>query len=207
MIFNARFVNRWICIVALVFAVTAGAQPDSTPAKPSSELIANGNFIEIRAIIPGANRSTNELPAWSLVRYGNADGDIARDSAAPPKEEGLQSLRLTVRNPSQGCGVANDSVSGFKVAADAWYDLTFSAQTASNAHFGLTVSIESRDGKKVCARATIPEVGGEWKSYTLPLNARLSDSHARLVITMADRGTIWLTKLSLVPRKAAGTAQ
>jgi len=49
--------------------------------------------------------------------------------------------------------------------------------------------------------ATIPEVGGPWKKYSLPLHARAANPNARLVITMDEPGDIWFDTVSLFPRK------
>ena len=84
-----------------------------------------------------------------------------------------------------------------------WYDLSFYASTEApkNQHFALTVSLESADGKVVGARATLPEVGGPWTKSHLALHARQSASKWRMVITLAETGTIRLNGMTLVPRK------
>ncbi len=210
-----RLVNRGMSVLALALSVAAAGYAQTDPAGATrsprqtdpalrdatsvtkiAELIDNGDFE--RTGPPG--ESTNNLPGWSLVATKGAEGEIVRESTLPINELSPHSLRLTVRNPGQGCGVANRGVRGMKVVADAWYDLTFSARTETNVHFALTVTLEGQPGGKVCARATIPEIGGGWKQYTLPLHARDSAANARLVIMMVDPGTIWFDGVSLVPR-------
>jgi hypothetical protein len=91
------------------------------------------------------------------------------------------------------------------VKAGQWYDLAFQARTEKRDNdrgYALTVSLESEDGRQVFARTTIPEVGGDWKSYTVALQARAPSPKARLVITMSEPGTIWLDDVSLSAREA-----
>lgn len=143
---------------------------------------------------------TNDLPGWSQVEDGGAEGQIALDSSSPLNDRNPHSLRITVTKRGARCGVANSGFWGMNFQAGQWYDLTFYARTERNRHFGLIVSLESIDGKEVCERETLPEVGGRWRKYTLSLHARQSDPKGRLVITLSDPGTIWLDVVSLFPR-------
>ena len=206
---HSDYLRNLAVFALLSFTAVAGyAQSTALPSTPatspasrghSHELIQNGDFEQTLS-------STNDLPAWTLVTAGNAEGELARESTAPLDEHTPHSLRLTVRSPGNGFGVANSNARGMNVAAGEWYDLSFYARTETNAHFALTVSLESRTDGKVCARATIPEVGGTWKQYVLPLHARQSATNARTVIVMVDPGTIWFDNVSLVPRKEAARA-
>lgn len=144
---------------------------------------------------------TNDLRGWSLLTEGGAEGEIALESAELLSDRHPHSLRLTVTKRGKRCGVVNDGSGGMDFQAGKWYDLTFYARTESNRHFGLIVSLESEDGRNVCERATLPEVGGPWKKYTLALHARQSEPKGRLVIALSDPGTIWLDEVSLIPRE------
>ncbi len=150
---------------------------------------------------------TNDLPGWSPVKEGNADGEIALDSTNSLNEKNPHSLRLTVKTPGDRCGVANEGFWGMNIQRDEWYDLTFFARSdrpAGQPGIGLTVSLESPDAKQVCVRATIPEIGrggGSWHRYTLPLHSISTVPNARMVITMDEPGTVWLDCVSLFPRK------
>jgi hypothetical protein len=140
---------------------------------------------------------------WRLVAEDGAEGKIALEPVNSEDELGGYSLCLTVSKCSKRAGLAHDVSKGLTVIADAWYDLEFRARTKgreNNRGYGLTVSLESQDGSKVFARTTLPEVAGEWASYTLALDIRKSDSNAVLVITMSEPGTIWLDDVSLSRR-------
>lgn len=143
---------------------------------------------------------TNDLPGWSYVAEGGADGEMAQESENPLNEQNPHSLRLTARTLGKRCGIVNSGYWGMNVQADAWYDLSFHARTENGQRLALVVSLENDDGSKISARATIPEISGNWRAYTLALHARLSDPHAHLVIEMVEPGSIWLDTVSLFPR-------
>lgn len=185
---------RTLAIVALSCAGIAGVI-GSSPPKTAAELVENTDF------------EAKELQGWSLVAAGGAKGQLERESVTRNGETNSQVARLTVMNPSERCGVSNRGGSGIRVVAGDWYDLAFRARTEkreNNRGYGLTVSLESADGERVFARTTLPEVGGDWKHYTVALHARVSEAKARLVITMFEPGTIWLDEVSLVERPMAG---
>lgn len=138
---------------------------------------------------------------WKPVAQGGAVVEIAQDTAAPLDDQNTNSLRLTVKNPGRRAGLVSGETDEVDLQAGQWYDLSFYASTAANQHFALTVSLESPDGTMVGARATLPEVGGPWTKFHLALNARQAASHCRMVITMAETGTIRLNVIALVPRK------
>jgi alpha-L-arabinofuranosidase len=143
----------------------------------------------------------NDLPGWSLVAEDGAEGNIALESASPLNDRNPHSLRLTVKKRGGRCGVANGGFRGMNFSAGEWYDLSFYARTETNAHFGVVVSLENEDGRTLCERATLPEVGGDWKKYTIGLHARHSEPRGRLVLELSDPGTIWLDVVSLFPRR------
>jgi len=178
-------------IMILSMAAASGTRGESN----SYELILNGDF-EAKA-----KTSDNEMPGWTLIVDGGGKAEMSRCVDLPAKEENPHSLRLSVTKHQPRAGVANGGNGGMSVIAGDWYELTFQARTETNKHFGLIISLESGNGRKVCSRATLPEVGGAWKTYSLALQARESDPKARLVIAMPEPGTIWFDSVSLVPAK------
>ena len=144
---------------------------------------------------------TNDLPGWSLLTDGDADGEMAQDSVSPLNDRNPHSLRLTVKKTGRRCGAVNSGFWGMNFQAGEWYDLTLYARTEANEKLNLAVSLESRDGQTVCAHGTIQETGGGWKKYTLPLQASASDPQGRLVIALEKPGAVLLDTVSLFPRK------
>jgi hypothetical protein len=151
---------------------------------------------------------------WSLLREGEAQGEIAAPATHPavtdPQAALLRITATRVPGPGQGrIGAVNSQP--VEVRADGWYDITFSAATQSGS-VGLVFSLESPDGT-VLARTTLPEIGrggrgargaragatGPWPQYLVGLHARGAGT-ARLVITPIEPTTIWLQNLQLVER-------
>lgn len=150
----------------------------------------------------------DELPGWSFLAQGGAEGSLRIDANRPLNERNPHSLRLTVAKMGARCGVVNSGYWGINVCAGKWYDVSFCARTGAGEPavagrprgVGLVFSLESAEGK-ICARATIPEVGGPWRKYTLGLHANASDPACRLIITPIEPVTVWLDVVSLFPRE------
>ena len=79
----------------------------------------------------------------------------------------------------------------------------------------LTVRIESADGQKVLASATIPKISGQWQKYevTLTTSEIEPSKDNRLVISATKPGTffhrhgsIWFSQVSLFPPTFADRA-
>jgi hypothetical protein len=168
-------------LLAAVFPVSAA---DSS---------ATNKTVEIRATPPAG---------WKLIAEGGADAELLNDpGAAAPENTNAHPMRLTIRQRGSNVGLIETAARQTDLAAGQWYDLVFQAMTQNGKHFALTVSLESDDGN-VCARTTLPEVGGsEWKKYAVALHARLPAKKARVVITLAEPGTVWFDDLALVLRK------
>jgi len=148
-----------------------------------------------------------DLPGWSFLAEGGGEGSMQLDVNTPLNDRNPHSLRMTVTKRGTRCGVVNSGYWGMAIQAGEWYDATFYARTEGQGQgprprgVGLVFSLESAHGGKLCARVTIPEVGGPWRRYTLSLQANASDPNCRLVITPIEPVTMWLDVVSLFPRK------
>lgn len=147
----------------------------------------------------------NDLAHWSVLAEGGAVVELAPDTNAPAGQgAGASSMRITVRQAGTQCGVVCADMGKMKLAAGDWYDFSFNARTDPPKTSALVVSLESLDGKKVLARTTLPEVGGDqWQRFSVALHVRQPATKCRMMITFADKGAIWLNDLSLVRRNAA----
>lgn len=186
------FVFGWLAVLALMGAAAGVvAQPPTPSSAVGRELISNGGFEQ------------ENLAGWSLWSEGDADGSVRRDGLARDAAGGPHAMCLTVRKPGGGCGAVQDASPGIGVQSGHWYDLRFEARSApreNNRGYALTVTLLGRDGVTVCARSTIPEVGGDWAGYQLALHAHHAHADARLIITLSEPGTIWLDEVSLRER-------
>lgn len=144
--------------------------------------------------------TNNPAIAWSLVAEGDAQGSIALEEANPLNERNPHSIKLTAAKMGGRIGVANSGFWGMNIRQGETYDLSFYARTENNRTTTLNISLENEDGSAVAASGKVDNVGGVWKKYTLALTARATNSKARLVITQATMGTIWLDVVSLYPR-------
>ncbi|OHB63415.1 MAG: hypothetical protein A2Y77_18435, partial [Planctomycetes bacterium RBG_13_62_9] len=153
----------------------------------------------------------DELPAWSFLAEGDAEGSLHIDADSPLNDRNPHSLRLAVTKVGTRCGAVNSGYWGMNIQAGEWYDVSFHARTTDGQAdaggmggrprgVGLVFSLESAEGK-ICARATIPEIGGPWRKYTLALHANASDLKCRLVVTPIEPVTMWFDCVSLFPRK------
>jgi hypothetical protein len=170
--------------------------------------------------VPGSAWSANEQEGgksyelttrWSLLKEGEAEGNIEQDAKHPARDaEHLLRIQATkTAGPGKG-RVGATSSTPIEVREGQWYDASFSA-TTERGSIGLVFSLESADGK-VLARTTLPEIGrgrgprgasapeGAWTKYTVALHARGSDPKAHLVITPIEPTNVWIEGLRLTER-------
>jgi hypothetical protein len=149
----------------------------------------------------------NNPASWNPLAEGGALVELALDTVSPaPGWQGTNTLRITVKKTGERFGVVCADMGKMKLSAGQWYDLSFNARTDPPKTFALVVSLESQDGQEVFARTTLPEVGGpDWGRFSVALHVRQPAKNCRLVIALADTGTLWLNDLSVVLRKTTGT--
>lgn len=141
--------------------------------------------------------------SWTTLAEGGAVVELVPELASPALNgQGTNSMRLTVKQTGGRFGIVCADMGKMKLEPGQWYDLSFNARTDTPKTFALTVSLESPDGKIVCARTTLPEVGGdEWGHFSVALHVRQPALKCRMVIALADTGTLWLNAISVVLRK------
>ena len=146
--------------------VTRGAEPTASmtiqvdqPGISVSPLLYGIFFEEINRAGDGGlyaemvqNRAFEDDPgkpvAWSLVRRGEAEGNIALDKAQPLNNHTPTSLRLEVTDPKGGCvGVANEGFQGIAVQQGGQYRLSFYARSSNGSRGLATASLETHGGE------------------------------------------------------------
>jgi alpha-L-arabinofuranosidase len=138
---------------------------------------------------------------WSLVTSGSAKGEMAIDTQRPMSPENPRSLRLKIAEVGDGrVGVANAGFWGIALGKDAVYELSFFARCGDGFKGPLVVTLESADGKTTYARRQVGPLTAEWQSFHMPLVSSASDPAAKLVISAAQAGTVWLDMVSLFPK-------
>jgi alpha-N-arabinofuranosidase len=181
----------------------------------SAELVQNRDFEATnlpegwrqqgREIFTALGRRYNQwwetpTPAWSAVAEGGGEGRIDLEKDNPLNDRNPHSLKLTVSRLGRRMGVANSGFWGMNIQQGEAYDLSFYARTENDRRTTLSFSLENADGTAVAAAGKVEDVGGAWKKYTLALTAAATNTQARLVISPAAEGTIWLDVVSLFPR-------
>jgi len=147
-----------------------------------AELIRNRAFL-----------NDNRGPAhWSSV--GGAP--LALDTAQPYNDALPKSLR--VECVTQGVGVANDGYWGFPITPNTTYTLTLIARGTVG---GLTLTLQSRDGKTIYAQTSLSGLTEGWQKRTATLKTGkvAPTTDAVFAITAEKPGTLWLSLVSLFP--------
>lgn len=147
-----------------------------------------------------------DLSSWKILADGGAQVEIAQVAATPPLLDGqsTNALQITVQQIGKRFGIVCTDTGKMKLQPGEWYDVSFNARTDSGKTYALIFSLESLNGKIVGARTTLPEVGhANWGRYNVALHIRLPVSKCRMVIALADTGSISLNDISVVLRKTA----
>jgi alpha-N-arabinofuranosidase len=110
-------------------------------------------------------------------------------------------LQITQVNKGQRVGIANTSYWGIPVRAKTTYRASFYAMASSDFTGPLTVDIESHDGSKTYAKATVKTISASWKQYSVKLTtSRVAPSEDnQFAISTSSPGTIWFNHVSLFP--------
>ncbi|MGB9877555.1 MAG: alpha-N-arabinofuranosidase, partial [bacterium] len=154
-----------------------------------AELVRNRDFEE-----------ADKPVGWSIVREGEAEGDISIDSTRPLSKSNPRSLKISVKKLGRGrFGVANSGFWGIKIEKGRLYDLSLYARCDSLYRGDILVTLEHPSGF-VYAQSRIQGLEFGWKKFQVVLHAEDSFPSARLVIYATSPGTIWLDIVSLMPR-------
>jgi alpha-L-arabinofuranosidase len=165
-----------------------------------AEMIQNRSFEDDAA----------EPIAWTMLK-----GQIALDRSQPLNTNNPTSAKLTgpfaIANDGFRGGAQKapddrtrledwrrkfeESATGLHIERGKKYDLTLYARGAGN----LAVALQTRDGKPL-ASGRLTGLGPKWKKFSATLEAKASDTSARLVVSGNQPGPVWLDMVSLFPR-------
>src|SRR5205085_1583950 len=125
------------------------------------------------------------------------------DPKQPLNSALITSLRLDVKSASVAtpAGAANSGYWGIPVKSRTRYRASLFAKAAPGFSGPLALAIESEDGAKKYATATLPRLTGEWRQYSAILKTGdvAPTTKARFAITIDRPGTVWLGLVSLFP--------
>ena len=143
--------------------------------------------------------SMKDLPFWSLIKEGAAQGSMNLDTNNPLNPAGPCSLCLTIDNASPGrLGIANEGFFGVGVEAGKKYNLSFWAR-GEGFSGPFTASVEGSDGVSCVNLVTLTGVTGQWQQFHATLTAIATNPKARFVLVAGATGQVWLDMVSLFP--------
>ncbi|HEY3857676.1 MAG TPA: alpha-L-arabinofuranosidase C-terminal domain-containing protein [Verrucomicrobiae bacterium] len=140
---------------------------------------------------------------WSVVqRFGGA-ATMAIDHESPLSDVLTNSLKLQVTSASEvaPAGIANDGYWGIPVKPNTKYRASFYARGGADFRGPVRVAIESEDGAIIYAEAKVLRLSKDWKQHTVALKTGdvAPTTKAKLVLTVAHKGTVWFDLVSLFP--------
>jgi alpha-L-arabinofuranosidase len=169
-----------------------------------AELVENRSFeysIADKGIKPKPDdvRTWHALTAWELVQRGGGKGSVAVATTTPLNTSNPHYAELTVVQPGDGVGLANDGFDGVTVKAGAHYDVSLFARQLSGTAGALTARLEATDGT-VLASVPLAAPGSAWAKIAASLTPTADATHAKLVILASAPGIIAIDMVSLFPQ-------
>lgn len=157
-----------------------------------------GELIRNRAF-----RDKTEKPDhWFLVKLQNDTSSMKLDTKNPVNKTLPVSLQLTVSAANKFTGIANDGFWGIPVKPSTTFRGSFFALKEDAGEAGITVTIESTDGKTVYATAVVGGIGDKWQKFTYTLTTSPSTvptANTRLVLRPNSAGSYFFSLVSLFP--------
>ena len=137
---------------------------------------------------------------WTLVTQGTAAGQISVDTSRPLNTNNLRALKLTMQSGSGTAGAGNSGFWGVALQTGATYDLNFFACATNGFSGAVSARLESADGSQLYAQMSFGGLTTNWQHFAASLVSSGSNANARIVVSIAQPGTIWLDVVSLFPR-------
>ena len=146
------------------------------------------------------NRSfeDGEAPtSWKLVNGPGGKSEMAIDSGKPLNPFNRRSLRVSVDGTAS---LVNEGYWGMNLVKGESYTLKLAARATNGFKGPLTAQIIGKTGVKL-AGGEISGLTGDWQYYSIILTAAETDTGARLELSAAGKGTLFLDMVSLMPNK------
>ena len=137
------------------------------------------------------------LYSWATVSR-EGDGSVSIETAEPLNANNPHYLRLAVRAPGKGFGVANYGFGGIAVKQGEYYLLSLRARAAGNYDGALRAVIEDETGRPL-GECKIAGLSGQWQGFEGTIKSSGTALQARLVVLATAPGRIDLDVVSLFP--------
>lgn len=146
------------------------------------------------------NRSfeESEKPThWMLHAEGGATASMQVQPASPLTASNRHSLKLTVEDRLGRAGIVNGGFWGMALKQGEKYELKLQARSQPKG-IPLTITLEGTNGE-IYASEVVKGLSQDWGGFEATLKSRSTDMQARLVISPAQGGVVWLDLVSLMP--------
>jgi alpha-L-arabinofuranosidase len=150
------------------------------------ELVRNRSFED----------SEKQPEHWKVLQ-NDSQSEISIDSGRPLNPLNRRSLKLSVKGP---LSLGNEGYWGMNLVKGEGYQVKLAARAADGFKGPLRVRLETRSGQPI-AEGEITGLTDRWGQFSLDLTAAESDPKARLVLQVANKGTVWLDMVSVMPKK------
>jgi hypothetical protein len=134
---------------------------------------------------------------WRGLRRGTATGKASLETERP--FVGTQSQRLTFGQGPGAVGLENQGLNRWGLGLEAGKVYEGHLWARAEKPVELTVSLESRDGARSYARATLRVPAADWQKLPLTLTPDAADPAGRFAITLAAPGSVVLGYVFLQP--------
>jgi alpha-L-arabinofuranosidase len=134
--------------------------------------------------------------AWDAINTTGTGGFLLDDKDA---YNGRQS-QVVIHNGDKGViGVANSGLNRWGMAVRKGNSYTGSIYLkGTGLTGGVTLALQSADGKKVYATQLVKKVSANWAVYPIMLKATQTDARARFVLTISSKGKLWADQATLM---------
>jgi alpha-L-arabinofuranosidase len=136
---------------------------------------------------------------WTLVTRGDAKGTMSVDTVNPLNASQRHALRLTMTSGTGSVGAGNSGFWGMSLRSGAAYNLSFFAKGTAGFSGPISARLESADGSRVYAQVSLEGLTDKWQKFSASFVSTGTDANARLVVGIANPGTVWLNLVSLFP--------
>jgi alpha-L-arabinofuranosidase len=170
-----------------------------------AELVENRSFEYFR--LPGTASSDKDVSAvnqplgrWQTVARGGRTCSMKIEMVQPIHPRNPTYCVLKLAGSSGEAGIANLGYdTGIPVQAGAVYDFSLHLRQDAGDIGPVRVALESSNGT-VLASTELAAPGRDWRKDAAVLTATQTDPAARLVLTTASTGTLYVDMISLFPR-------
>ena len=134
---------------------------------------------------------------WRFLNATNGNSKMAIDASVPLKPLNRHSLRVKVDGAFT---LENEGYWGMNIVRGEGYAFRAALRVADGFQGPVVVRLVNSSGAEL-AKGEISGPSGDWKYHSLDLVASDSDPKARLQISAAGKGTLFLDMVSLMPKK------